>query len=81
MAEHPTGPFVRIAGGRSRDHAVLVSQPLLRREAMGTAKQAFHTEVFVNLGPVDPIASAGDDALGSLLRCCVQETRIPSKWR
>lgn len=43
----------------------------------GTAKCSFCAEVFVDVGPVNPVASAGRFPVVSLLLCRVQKSRIP----
>jgi hypothetical protein len=61
-----------------------VGRPLLGADGhawgWGTSEKTFRAEVFVNVGPVDPIPGPDDLPVHPLGRGCLQEPRIPHEW-
>jgi len=67
----------RRRSGRLSDPLAPQSLAMPRLRSRRAAQQAFGAEVFIYVGPVDPISAAGDLPMGTLRDRGVQEARIP----
>ena len=61
----------------SAGRAIVSSVKLAGLRRRGAAKQAFRTQVFVDIRPVNAVAAAGDLPILSLGRRSVEQARIP----
>jgi hypothetical protein len=56
------------------------AQRLLRLTRSTTCQEASHANVFIEVGPVDPLAATDETPVGTLRRSPVRQTRKPSEW-
>ena len=59
--------------------ATCLAQPTQHSRCRRPAEQAFRTQVFINLRPVNPVTRSAYFPVGSLFQCSVQEPWIPRK--
>src|ERR1019366_5746175 len=53
---------------------------LLRLTGSATRQETLHADIFIQIWPVDPLATGNETPVGPLRRCPVRQTREPREW-